>query len=164
MLNESGDVVDEPRLVRTARHALDALGVSPLAELSVRLVDTVEMERLHTQHMGEPGPTDVLSFAMDEYDLRGSRGVTHSQGRAWGAPDEQGMPGMLGDVVLCPDVAAQQARTAEHATADELDLLCVHGLLHLLGFDHAEPEEHAQMFALQTELLAGREQAPSEPS
>ncbi len=99
--------------------------------------------------MDEPGPTDVLSFPMDELDLRGSRGVGHDGG---GDLEPTG-PAVLGDVVLCPAVAEQQAVEAGHSTADELALLCTHGVLHLLGYDHAEPEEHAEMFGLQAELL-----------
>ncbi len=147
--NESGVPVDEQQLVRVARHVLDRLGVSPLAELSVLLVDQDAMEKLHVRWMGEPGPTDVLAFPMDELDLRGSRGVGH------GGSDEPEDPGpaVLGDVVLCPAVAARQAEQAGHGPEDELQLLCTHGVLHLLGYDHGDPTEHAEMFGLQEELL-----------
>ena len=147
--NESGATVDEQALVGVARHVLDRLGVSPLAELSVLLVDVDAMERLHVRWMGESGPTDVLAFPMDELDLRGSRGVGH------GTQDEpeDTSPTVLGDVVLCPEVADRQAAEAGHPPADELALLCTHGVLHLLGYDHAEPEEHSEMFGLQAELL-----------
>jgi probable rRNA maturation factor len=96
--------------------------------------------------MDEPGPTDVLSFPMDE--LR--------PGHMSGGADEDGEtdPGLRGDVVLCPSVAEKQAKEAGHATEDELELLCTHGILHLLGYDHAEPEEHKEMFGLQAGLLA----------
>jgi probable rRNA maturation factor len=147
--NESGVAVDEQGLVRVARFVLDRLGVSPLAELSLLLVDIDAMEKLHLRWMDEPGPTDVLAFPMDELDLRGSRGVGHD-GR-----DEAQDTGLvdLGVVVLCPEVAERQAREAGHGTVEELQLLCTHGVLHLLGYDHAEPEEHAEMFGLQGELL-----------
>ena len=148
--NESGVAVDEQALVRVARHVLDSLGVSPLADLSLLLVDVEDMERLHVHWMGEPGPTDVLAFPMDELDLRGSRGVGHG-GRT--EPEEVG-PALLGDVVLCPAVAARQAAEAGHPPEDELHLLCTHGVLHLLGYDHGDPEEHAEMFGLQDELLS----------
>jgi probable rRNA maturation factor len=139
--NESGAAVDETALVAVARHVLDELGVNPLAELSVLLVDVPSMTTLHERWMGEPGPTDVLAFPMDELDTARS-------------PDEaEPGPALLGDVVLCPEVAAKQAATAGHATADELHLLCTHGVLHLLGYDHAEPEEEREMFALQARLL-----------
>ncbi|MCW2678914.1 MAG: hypothetical protein JWM62_315 [Frankiales bacterium] len=153
--NESGVAVDEEQLVRIARHVLDRLGVSPLAELSLLLVDVEQMEKLHVRWMGEDGPTDVLAFPMDELDLRGSRGVGHGSGH--GAPaedDEDSRPAVLGDVVLCPEVAERQGRDAGHGTEAELHLLCTHGVLHLLGYDHGEPEEHAEMFGLQAELLS----------
>lgn len=149
--NESGVDVDEQGLVGVARFVLDALGVSPLAELSVLLVDVEHMTDLHVRWMDLPGPTDVLSFAMDELDLRGSRGVAHaSQDR----PEQPG-PVLLGDVVLCPEVAATQAVGAGHCPQDELELLCAHGILHILGYDHEEPDEHEEMFGLQGDLLLG---------
>jgi len=141
--NESGVEVDEAGLAAVARYALDQLRIHPLAELSVLIVDEQAMTELHERWMGEPGPTDVLSFPMDE--LR----PPQPGGREEPAAD----PGLLGDVVLCPQVAAQQARTAGHSTKAELELLTVHGVLHLLGYDHAEPEEHAEMFGLQEQLL-----------
>ena len=148
--NESSHHVDEEALVRVARHVLDTMGVSPLAELSLLLVDVEHMTELHVRWMDLPGPTDVMAFPMDELDLRGSRGAGHAHEDK---PDEMG-PAILGDVVLCPPVAEQQAREAGHPVEDELELLTTHGVLHLLGFDHAEPEEHAEMFGLQANLLA----------
>jgi probable rRNA maturation factor len=152
VLNESGAVVDERALVDVARHVLDRMGVSPLAELAISLKDVEEMTRLHVQYMNEPGPTDVLAFPMDELDLRGSRGVAHTSGHGNDETDDP-TPVMLGDVVLCPEVAARQAREAGHSTEDELALLCTHGVLHLLGYDHGDATEHAEMFGLQGELL-----------
>lgn len=151
VLNESGVEVDERALVDVARHVLDRMGVSRLAELAISLKDLAEMERLNLQYRDEPGPTDVLAFPQDELDLRGSLGVP--QGSTAGDEDEDEAPTLLGDVVLCPEVADRQAREAGHGTQDELELLCTHGVLHLLGFDHAEPAEHEQMFGLQAELL-----------
>ncbi|MEU8341763.1 probable rRNA maturation factor [Actinomadura meyerae] len=146
VLNESGVPVDEEALAALSRHVLDGMRVHPLAELSVLLVDEAAMTELHVKWMDEPGPTDVLSFPMDE--LR--------PGHMSGGADEDGEadPGLLGDVVLCPSVAERQAREAGHSTEAELELLCAHGILHLLGYDHAEPEEHREMFGLQAELLA----------
>jgi probable rRNA maturation factor len=146
VLNESGAQVDEEGLVALARHVLDGMKVHPLAELSLLLVDEPAMTELHEKWMGEPGPTDVLAFPMDE--LRPG----HLSGGSddGGAPD----PGLLGDVVLCPAVAKAQARQAGHSTEDELQLLCTHGILHLLGYDHAEPAEHKEMFGLQDGLMA----------
>ncbi len=145
--NESGVAVDEIGLAAVARFALDAMRIHPLAELSVLLVDEQTMTKLHRQWMGEPGPTDVLAFPMDE--LR----PPHLGGNRAGDPEPGDEPGLLGDVVLCPQVAAGQAAAAGHSTQDELELLCVHGILHLLGYDHAEPEEHAAMFGTQDQLL-----------
>lgn len=137
--NESGFAVDEAEFAALARYVLDAMHVHPQTDVSIRLVDTEAMTDLHVRWMDEPGPTDVLSFPMDE--LRPGR------------EGDQTPAGLLGDVVLCPEVAAQQARTAGHSTAEELLLLTTHGLLHLLGYDHAEPEEEKEMFALQRQLL-----------
>jgi len=137
--NESGVAVDESEIVALARHVLTAMHVHPQAELSVVLVDEPAMEQLHVQWMDEPGPTDVLSFPMDE--LRP------------GTDDEDSQPGLLGDVVVCPQVAAAQARTAGHTTHEEMLLLTTHGILHLLGYDHAEPAEEKEMFELQRKLL-----------
>ncbi len=139
--NESGYEVDEETLVQLARFVLDRMRIHPLAELSILLVDSAAMEQLHIQWMDEPGPTDVLAFPMDE--LRPGR-----------EEEPEPEPGLLGDVVLCPEVAEQQARQAGHSTEEELHLLCTHGILHLLGYDHGTPEEERQMFGLQNELLA----------
>jgi probable rRNA maturation factor len=147
--NESGVDVDEASLASLARHVLDGMLVHPLAELSVLLVDEAAMTELHMRWMGEPGPTDVLSFPMDE--IRPPQpGGTHADHSSAEPPE---IPGLLGDVVICPQVAAVQARQASHGTEDEISLLAAHGILHLLGYDHAEPEEHAAMFGLQDKLL-----------
>lgn len=139
--NESGHPVDEAALQRLATYALDHLRVHPDADLAILLVDEAAMEQLHVQWMDEPGPTDVLSFPMDE--LRP------------GSEDELTPPGLLGDIVLCPQVAAAQAEGAGHGTMDELLLLTAHGILHLLGFDHADPEGEREMFSVQHDILVG---------
>jgi probable rRNA maturation factor len=148
--NESGVEIDEPALADLARHVLDDMRVHPLAELSVLLVDEPAMTELHVRWMGEEGPTDVLAFPMDELRLPQPSGAHGDHG----APDSDSVEVLLGDVVICPQVAAAQAEEAEHDVQDEIDLLCTHGILHLLGYDHAEPEEHATMFGLQDRLLA----------
>jgi probable rRNA maturation factor len=137
--NESGFAVDETVLLRLLEHDLAELHVSPDADVAILLVDEGAMEALHVQWMDEPGPTDVLSFPMDE--LRP------------GTEDAPTPAGLLGDIVLCPQVAETQAAAAKHSTMDELILLTTHGLLHLLGFDHAEPEEKREMFGLQNDLM-----------
>jgi probable rRNA maturation factor len=138
--NESAVEIDESVLLRLTQENLAALHVSPDADVAIVLVDEGAMEQLHLQWMDEPGPTDVLSFPMDE--LRP------------GTEDQPTPPGLLGDIVLCPQVAETQAEAAGHSTMDELILLTTHGLLHLLGYDHAEPEEEREMFGLQRELIA----------
>lgn len=139
--NESGVDVDEAAIQRLVVYAFDHLNVHPDAEVAIQMVDEGAMERLHIEWMDEPGPTDVLSFPMDE--LRP------------GSDDEPTPPGLLGDIVLCPQVATAQAETAGHSVMDELLLLTTHGLLHLLGFDHAEPEEEREMFGIQRDVLVG---------
>lgn len=139
VLNETDFALDELELVACARYVMGEMKVHPQADLCLRLVDEAAMETLHVQWMDLPGPTDVMSFPMDE--LRpGSDGDD---------PEE----GVLGDIVLCPSVAEKQAKDAGHATEEELLLLTTHGILHLLGYDHAEPEEEREMFELQRQLL-----------
>lgn len=130
---------DAPGLVDQARFLLDRLGLHPECELVISLVGEPEMAELHERWLGEPGPTDVLSFPMDELTIP-------SAGQA-------GEPGVMGDVVLCPAVAARQAAAAGHSLDAELALLLTHGILHLLGHDHEHPEEHRVMFQLQASLL-----------
>ena len=139
VLNETDYQLDELELVALSRYVLQQMRVHPGADLCLRLVDEAAMEVLHVQWMDLPGPTDVMSFPMDE--LR--------PGREGEEPEE----GVLGDIVLCPSVAAKQAREAGHTTEEELLLLSTHGILHLLGYDHAEPEEEREMFELQRQLL-----------
>lgn len=139
--NESAVPIDESVLLRLTEYNLAELHVSPDADVAIVLVDEGAMEALHVQWMDEPGPTDVLSFPMDE--LRP------------GTEDAPTPAGLLGDIVLCPQVAEAQAIAAKHSTMDELILLTTHGLLHLLGFDHAEPEEKREMFGLQKDLIVG---------
>ena len=139
--NESGMVIDEAAVQRLVTFCLDRLYVHRDAELAVLFVDESAMEQLHVQWMDEPGPTDVLSFPMDE--LRP------------GTEDEPAPAGLLGDIVVCPQVAAGQADTAGHSLLDEVLMLVAHGLLHLLGYDHADAEEEREMFGIQRELLTG---------
>jgi probable rRNA maturation factor len=139
--NESAIEVDEAAIQRLITYALDSLHVHPDAEVAVVFVDEAAMEQLHVQWMDEPGPTDVLSFPMDE--LRP------------GTEDHETPAGLLGDIVVCPQVAQVQAEQAGHTLLDEIELLTAHGLLHLLGFDHAEPEEEREMFGLQRDILVG---------
>ncbi|MCS4490580.1 rRNA maturation RNase YbeY [Corynebacterium sp. ES2794-CONJ1] len=143
ILNESGyTLINEVALVDCARFVLREMDIHPEALLTISLVGTATMSDLHMQWMDLPGPTDVLSFPMDEL-------TPHSQ-----RPDAVDLgPAMLGDIILCPEFAAQQADKAGHDLAHELALLTVHGCLHLLGYDHIEPREEQYMFALQNDLL-----------
>jgi probable rRNA maturation factor len=150
IVNESGVAVDEVALAAVARYSLDQMRIHPLAELSVLIVDEAAMTELHERWMGEPGPTDVLSFPMDELRPPSPVGGTSGRGGEDPGPD----PALLGDIVLCPQVAAEQAKKAGHSAQAEMELLTVHGVLHLLGYDHADAEEEAEMFGLQGQLLA----------
>jgi probable rRNA maturation factor len=139
VLNESGDGVDVAGLSTLSRFVLDRMRVHPQAELCLKIVDEATIAELNQHWMEKEGPTDVLAFPMDE--LRP------------GQVNEEPEEGVLGDLVLCPAVAERQAVEAGHPAAEELELLTVHGILHLLGYDHAEPEEHEEMFGLQARLL-----------
>lgn len=138
--NETDSPVAEADLVGLARFVMDRLHLHPAAELSVVCVSPEAIAVLHEEYLDEPGPTDVMSFPMDE--LRP------------GEPDGEPPVGMLGDVVLCPDVAGRQAVAAGHSPEHELRILLAHGILHLVGFDHADPADEARMFALQRSLVA----------
>ncbi len=146
VLNEAEADVDVTELARLSRFVMDRMRVHPQAELCLKLVDEPTMTELNERWMDKEGPTDVLAFPMDE--LRP------------GLVNEDLEEGVLGDLVLCYSVAEKQAAQARekgqagYRTRDEVDLLTVHGILHLLGYDHAEPDEHREMFGLQARLLA----------
>ncbi|WP_026926804.1 rRNA maturation RNase YbeY [Granulicoccus phenolivorans] len=144
--NESGHQVDEQRLLELATFVLDELRIHPESELSVLLVDEPTMTAYHEKWMNEPGPTDVLSFPMDE--LRPPRD-----------DDDEPPLGVLGDVVLCPPVTERQAAENGREPQEEAEYLLVHGMLHLLGYDHGTEAEHAEMFGLKDRLIAAWESA-----
>lgn len=139
--NESGLEVDSPGLLRLANFALEQLRIHPQAELSILLVDEATMSAYHQKYLGESGPTDVLSFPMDEL-------------RPPGDDDDEPPEGLLGDIVLCPAVTERQAREHGRTSAEEAEYLLVHGLLHLLGYDHGAPAEKAEMFELKDKIIA----------
>ncbi|MDR2974374.1 MAG: rRNA maturation RNase YbeY [Propionibacteriaceae bacterium] len=145
--NESGQAVDEKELVELARFGMDMLHIHPDAELSIVLVDEETMSAYHMRFMDEPGPTDVLSFPMDE--LRP------------GEPGREQPNGMLGDIVLCPTVTDRQAADTGRTPREEADYLLIHGLLHLLGFDHAEAAEKAVMFGINDQIIEAWEKQRS---
>jgi probable rRNA maturation factor len=131
--NESGISVNEPDIVSVAEFAMHHMGLHEDCDLAISIVDESRMSELHEEWMDLKGPTDVLSFPMDEL-------VPHS-------PD----PGIVGDIVLCPQFALAQAKNGLEA---ELHLLTIHGVLHCLGYDHAEPAQEKAMFDLQESILS----------
>lgn len=137
--NETTTRIDELEFVALARYVFDAMHLHPATELSILFIDEQAMTDLHVQWMDEPGPTDVLSFPMDELTP--------------GSESQPAPEGLLGDIAICPTVAAKQAAEAGHSVVEEMLLLCTHGILHLLGFDHAEEDERRVMFDLQRRLL-----------
>ena len=161
LANEQADYrVDEPSLARLARLVMDAEGVEE-SEISLLLVDRSVMTDLNERYMGEDRPTDVLAFPIDgPSPASGPRGFAADRLRE--ADDEDDLedeedddaPWLLGDIVLCPAYAAEQATRNGQSLAAELELLTVHGILHLCGLDHADPEEERAMQARTNELLA----------
>lgn len=135
--DEQSHAVDADRLLRLARFVLADQSVPEAMEVSLLFVDRESIAQLNARHMDAQGPTDVLAFPID-------------------LPGETvaGEPTILGDVVICPEVAQEQAQRHGVSTAAEMELLVVHGLLHLLGHDHAEAQERATMFGLTDRLLA----------
>ena len=145
-INESGyDGVNEEMLIDVCSYALGRLDVNPDAECTITAVDLDTIADLHVRWMDLEGPTDVMSFPMDEL----------TPGATGGRPAAaEAGPAMLGDIVLCPEFAQRQATAAGHYLGHELALLTVHGCLHLLGYDHTTAAEEKEMFGLQNELLA----------
>lgn len=139
--NESEVPCDTEALTGLASYLFDRLRLHPDCELGITLVDDERMSTLHEDWMHEPGPTDVLSFPIDEL----------TSAPAGVEPE----PGILGDIVLCPSFVGPQAQAAGRSMDEELEFLVAHGTLHLIGYDHATDEEYAAMFALQDELLRG---------
>ena len=134
LVNDSKYKCDEDGIKSLADFTLGKLGIHPDSELSIRLVSEDEITQLHVKWMDLPGPTDVLSFPMDEMKPNST-----SNG-----------PGVIGDIVLCPAFAEKNGK---QSLEDELELLTVHGVLHLLGYDHEELSEEKEMVGLQEEFL-----------
>jgi probable rRNA maturation factor len=168
LANEQADhQVDEPALARLARLVMDAEGVAE-SEVSLLLVNRTVMTDLNDRYMDEDGPTDVLAFPIDgpspasgppdgPVGPRGFAGdrLAGDDGDDLDLADDEDddAPWLLGDVVLCPAYAAEQAGQAGQTLEAELELLTVHGILHLCGFDHAEPQDEQAMRARTDELL-----------
>jgi probable rRNA maturation factor len=132
--NRSGVSAPESEVESLLIFALDYMELHPECDLSVTFVDDKEMEELHIKWMDEPGTTDVLSFPMD-------------------MPENRDDAVTLGDIVIDPIVAAEQAASAGHSTAHEIFILASHGLLHILGYDHADKDEEKVMFELQETIV-----------
>ncbi|MEN9411956.1 MAG: hypothetical protein RIQ92_393 [Actinomycetota bacterium] len=132
--NRSGVAAPEREIESLLTFGISYMDLHPECELSVTFVDDKEMEELHIKWMDEPGTTDVLSFPMD-------------------MPEGKNDPVMLGDIVIDPIVAQNQAATAGHSTEHEIYILAAHGLLHILGYDHADKDEEKVMFNLQETIV-----------
>lgn len=148
-------VVDVARWHRLVEDVLGHEGVAGNVEVSLLFVDRETISRLNAQFMGSEGPTDVLAFPIDEELGDAGRwpdGGTEGPDRM--PPDPDDVPLLLGDVVVCPAVAAEQAPTHAGSDEDEIALLVVHGLLHLLGHDHLDAGQRGRMQARERELLA----------
>lgn len=136
--NETAWSIDPKQFSDLGVWVMDQMKVSTQSDLTITFVDPEPIATLHEKWMDLEGPTDVMSFPMDE--LRPGMSAA-------------AQAGILGDIMICPDVAALQAKAAAHSVIEETMLLTIHGCLHLLGFDHATPEQEHQMFALQRRLL-----------
>ena len=134
LVNRSGALVPDKEITSLLNYGIEYMELNPECEISLSFVDVQEMEELHIKWMQEDGPTDVLSFPMD-------------------MPENKDDVVTLGDIVISPAVAAQQAASAGHSVEDEMYILATHGLLHILGYDHADPDEEKVMFALQEKIV-----------
>jgi probable rRNA maturation factor len=153
--DEQGELpIDVMRWVNLAELVLKEEKVAPEAEVSVIFVDEAAITDLNQRFLGGTGPTDVLAFPIDDDVPMGGRQPDQG-GRGPGAPVEPtDPPQILGDVMICPMVALRQAAERAIPVEQEIALLVVHGVLHLLNYDHAEPDETAKMQARERELLA----------
>jgi probable rRNA maturation factor len=144
--------IDVARWAELARQVLEARGLKGDTEVSLLFVDEVAIAALNVEFLGKPGPTDVLSFPIE--DEPGPTGRSPDFGGTGpGSSAEQGVLTLLGDVVICPAVAFRNAAAHGVAFEDEVALLVVHGLLHLLGMDHEDEGEAERMEALEQQLL-----------
>ena len=132
--NTSGQLVPTAEMTSLMTHAMKALDLNPECDLNIAFVEDDYMTELHIKWMDEPGTTDVLSFPMD-------------------MPEEPGEAVTLGDIVISPVVAAAQALTQGHSTEHEIYILATHGLLHIIGYDHADKNEEKIMFDLQEKIV-----------
>lgn len=151
---QSGSEIDLSRWRKLAVAALLHEGVHGACELSVFFVDEATMADLNSEHMGKEGPTDVLAFPLDAVDCAEPPGPgALTRGPARPQPDNDDVPTLLGDVIICPIVAARQAPNHAGTMEDEVALLLVHGILHVLGFDHHDEETTTIMRAHELAIL-----------
>ena len=136
--NTSGQLVPTTEMVSLMTHAMNTLDLNPECDLNISFVEDDYMTELHIKWMDEPGTTDVLSFPMD-------------------MPEEPGEVVTLGDIVISPVVAAAQAPTQGHSTEHEIFILATHGLLHIIGYDHADKADEKIMFELQEKIVTNWE-------
>ena len=132
--NTSGQLVPTTEITSLMTHAMNALELNPDCDLNIAFVEDDYMTELHIKWMDEPGTTDVLSFPMD-------------------MPEEPGEAVTLGDIVISPLVAAAQALQQGHSTEHEIYILATHGLLHIIGYDHADTADEKIMFELQEKIV-----------
>jgi len=155
--------IDTLRWVRLARGVLEAEGVKGEAELSLLFVDERAMSDLNKRFAGKDGPTDVLAFPIDEDPAEGGRSPdSGGSGPGWVPPEASELPTLVGDVVICPSVAVRNAAEHESELDDEVALLVVHGILHLMGMDHVDDEEAQAMERREQELLDRFHRAPGD--
>ena len=147
--------VDTARWAKLAEDVLRAEGVKGEAELSVLFVDETAMTDLNKRFLGKDGPTDVLAFPIDEEPAEGGRSPdSGGAGPGHVPPEAADLPMLVGDVVICPAVAERNAPDHAGTYEDELALLLVHGILHLMGMDHLDDNEAEVMEKRERELLA----------
>ena len=152
---QSDHPVDALRWARLAEAVLGEADLGGDAELSILFVDEKAMAELNSRFLGKDGPTDVLAFPIDEEEPAESGRSPDSGGTGPGMPSEpEEMPVLLGDIVICPAVAHRNAAFHAGTYEDELAVLVVHGLLHLMGMDHQEDAEAEEMEARERELLS----------
>ncbi len=132
--NSSGQLVPSAEVTSLLAFAMSELKLNAECDLNLGFIDDQYMTELHIKWMDEPGSTDVLSFPMD-------------------MPEVEGEIVTLGDIMISPAFAAAQALAAGHSTEHEIYILATHGLLHIIGYDHAEPDEEKIMFALQEQIV-----------
>ncbi len=140
VLNETNVALDLDSIHALIDHHLTALRVHPESTIAVTFIDGDRMTTLHEDWMNEPGPTDVLSFPIDEIALPKEGEISEV--------------GILGDIVICPEYLGPQMLESGRSLQHEAEFLVTHGILHLLGMDHQEPDDHARMFALQDTLIS----------